>query len=157
VSSPSLSPISWIFVLNWPHSQSAPCYQHLRFFSFESLLWLDAITFNRTEICAFSGYKIYPGKGRVYIRSDNRWASCHYVYQWKWPSWEPICTNVWFLFLQSMYILLCFAFLFIVNQPSELQAMHMYTLVNTIHQQGSSFTSTCTWTRSANRTPAPHC
>ncbi|EGF80534.1 hypothetical protein BATDEDRAFT_88679 [Batrachochytrium dendrobatidis JAM81] len=26
----------------------------------------------RTEICNFSGFKIYPGKGRLYVRSDSR-------------------------------------------------------------------------------------
>ncbi|KAG9321173.1 hypothetical protein KVV02_003879, partial [Mortierella alpina] len=26
----------------------------------------------RIEICAFSGAKIYPGKGKIYVRVDNR-------------------------------------------------------------------------------------
>jgi len=26
----------------------------------------------KLEICAFSGYKIYPGKGKTYVRIDNR-------------------------------------------------------------------------------------
>ncbi|KAL2919714.1 60S ribosomal protein L24 [Polyrhizophydium stewartii] len=26
----------------------------------------------RTEICNFSGFKIYPGKGRLFVRSDSR-------------------------------------------------------------------------------------
>ncbi|KAG0220223.1 60S ribosomal protein L24 [Mortierella sp. NVP41] len=28
--------------------------------------------FNKIEICAFSGAKIYPGKGKIYVRVDNR-------------------------------------------------------------------------------------
>ena len=28
--------------------------------------------FIRIEICAFSGAKIYPGKGKIYVRVDNR-------------------------------------------------------------------------------------
>ncbi|KAJ8654408.1 hypothetical protein O0I10_009978 [Lichtheimia ornata] len=27
---------------------------------------------NRLEICSFSGYKIYPAKGKVFVRSDSR-------------------------------------------------------------------------------------
>lgn len=26
----------------------------------------------KIELCAFSGAKIYPGRGRLYVRSDNR-------------------------------------------------------------------------------------
>ncbi|KAJ3082875.1 60S ribosomal protein L24 [Rhizoclosmatium hyalinum] len=29
-------------------------------------------TFNRTEICNFSGFKIYPGHGKTYIKADSR-------------------------------------------------------------------------------------
>jgi len=29
-------------------------------------------TFNRTEICNFSGIKIHPGHGKRYVRIDNR-------------------------------------------------------------------------------------
>ncbi|KAI9321025.1 ribosomal protein L24e-domain-containing protein [Dichotomocladium elegans] len=28
----------------------------------------------KLEICSFSGYKIYPAKGKVFIRSDSRYA-----------------------------------------------------------------------------------
>ncbi|KAF9199812.1 60S ribosomal protein L24, partial [Podila verticillata] len=35
-----------------------------------SLVYL--LIFPRIEICAFSGAKIYPGKGKIYVRVDNR-------------------------------------------------------------------------------------
>lgn len=31
-----------------------------------------SIAIFRLEICAFSGQKIYPGRGRLFVRSDNR-------------------------------------------------------------------------------------
>ncbi|KAJ3153370.1 60S ribosomal protein L24 [Irineochytrium annulatum] len=36
------------------------------------MLVLLAYPRNRTEICNFSGFKIYPGHGRTYVRADNR-------------------------------------------------------------------------------------
>lgn len=38
----------------------------------------------KVEICAFSGNKIYPGRGRLYVRSDNRVSTsiCEMVEQW---------------------------------------------------------------------------
>ncbi|KAF9281438.1 60S ribosomal protein L24, partial [Mortierella antarctica] len=35
-----------------------------------SLVYL--LIYPRIEICAFSGAKIYPGKGKIYVRVDNR-------------------------------------------------------------------------------------
>jgi hypothetical protein len=26
----------------------------------------------KTEICSFSGFKIYPGKGKLYVRGDSK-------------------------------------------------------------------------------------
>ena len=34
------------------------------------VLELDTIT--RTELCSFSGAKIYPGHGKIVVRSDNK-------------------------------------------------------------------------------------
>lgn len=33
---------------------------------------LTTLSTMKVELCAFSGNKIYPGKGRLYVRSDNR-------------------------------------------------------------------------------------